>query len=64
MHKNGKLIYLIPQERSSKKNGHKHLYLSTEDLCPRTFLILVVGAEEEDVEQEDMAYTAGSFSLR
>ena len=45
------------------KNGHKYLILITEDLCPKIFLILAAGAEEEDAEQEDMAHTAGSFSL-
>jgi len=46
-----------------KKNGHKHFNLSTEVLCPKTLLILAAGAEEEDVEQEDVVYTVGSFSL-
>jgi hypothetical protein len=45
------------------KNGHKHINLSTEDLCPKTSLTLAAGAEEEDIDQADMAYTAGSFSL-
>jgi hypothetical protein len=37
--------------------------LSSENLWPKTLLILAAGAEEEDVEQEDMAYTAGSFRI-
>ena len=65
MHKNGYLVYLKSREKISpvKKNGHKHLSLSTEDLCPKTLHISAAGAEEEDVEQDDMTYTVGSFSL-
>ena len=36
---------------------------STENLCPKTSLSLAAGAEEEDVEQADTAYMAGSFRL-
>ncbi len=39
------------------------LNLSTENLWPKTLLIWAAGAEEEDVEQEDMAYMAGSSKL-
>ena len=46
-----------------KKNGHKHLNLSTEDLCPKRLHKLAAGAEEENFEQEDMAYTVGGLSL-
>ena len=62
MRNNGYPTYIRTRENSSQKNGHKHLNLSTEDLCPKTLLILAAGAEEEDVEQEDMAYTVGSLS--
>ena len=65
MHKNGFLIYKKNRERSSpqKPNGHKNLYLSHENLCPKALLILVAKAEEEDVEQVNMAYTVDSLSL-
>ena len=65
MHKNGYLVYkkLEKDHHHENKNGHTHLNLSTEDLCPKTLLILAAGAEEEDVEQEDMAYTSCSFTI-
>ena len=64
MHGNGYVTYLKPQERSSPpKKRRQTLNLSIENLCPKTLLILAAGAEEEDVEQADMAYTAGSFKL-
>jgi hypothetical protein len=64
MHKNGYLTYLKPQEKSSsqKQTRPQTLNLSTENLCPKKLLILVAEAEE-DVEQEDMAYTVGSLRL-
>jgi hypothetical protein len=37
--------------------------LSTEYVCPKTLLNLAAGAEEEDVEQEDMAYTTGNLRV-
>ena len=49
--------------RHENKNSQKHVNLSTEDLCPKTLLLLATGAEEKDVELEDMAYMADSFSL-
>jgi len=57
MHENDYFIYLKPQERSSpqKQNGHKHLNISPEDICPKTLPILAAGAEEEDAEEKDMA---------
>jgi len=65
MHKNGYLIYLKPQEKSSQKEKKQPqtLNLSTENLSPKTLFILAAGAEEEDVEQEDMSYTAGSLRV-
>ena len=63
MYKNGYLVYLKCRDKSSQKKDHKHLNISTEDLWLKTLIILAMGAEEEDVEQEDMAYTASSLSL-
>jgi hypothetical protein len=54
---------LKKEPHHKNKNDHKHLNLSNEGLCPKTLLILGAEAEEEDVEQEDMAYRAGSFSF-
>ena len=39
------------------------LNLSTNNLCPKTPLILAAGVEEEDDEQADMTYMLGSLSL-
>ncbi len=44
----------------TKKKRPQILKLSTENLCLKTLLIFAAGAEEEDVEQEDMAYTVVS----
>ena len=65
MHKSGYLTYPKPQERSlpQEQKRPQTPNLSTEDLWPKTLHILATGSEEEDVEQEDMTYTAGSFSL-
>ena len=65
MHKNGYLIYkkLEKDPHHKKQIGHKQLDLSTEDLCMKTLHTLAAGADEEDVEQEDMAYTADSSNL-
>ena len=63
MHKNDYLTYLRPQERSSPQKRPQNLNLSSENLWPKTLLILAMGAEEEDVKPEDMAYMAGSFRL-
>jgi hypothetical protein len=65
MHKNGYLVDPKSQETSSplKQKRPQTLNLSIENLCPKTLLILAAGAEEEDVEQADMAYKAGSFRL-
>ena len=65
MHKNGYPTYPKSQENSSPqslKRPHP-LNLSTEDLCPKTSLFLAAGEEEDDDEQADMAYMAGSFGL-
>ncbi len=65
MRKNGYPIYkkLEKDPHHKSETGHKHLNLSNEDLCPKTLLMLAAGAVEDDVEQGDMRYTAGSFSL-
>ena len=39
------------------------LNISTENVCPKTSLILAAGVEEEDDEQADTAYMVGSFNL-
>jgi hypothetical protein len=48
---------------TTKTKRPQTLNLSAENLYPKTLLILAAGAEEEDVEQDDMAYTAGSLRL-
>jgi hypothetical protein len=54
-------------ENLKKYPNHKKrpltLNLGTENLCPKTLLILAAGAKEEDDEQEDMVYTTGSLRV-
>ncbi len=65
MHKNGYPTYPKSQEKSSPQILKRSQLpdLSTENFCPKTSLTLAAGAEEEDEQQADMAYMAGSFSL-
>jgi hypothetical protein len=37
--------------------------LSPKNICPKTLPILDAREEEANVEEKDMAYTAGSFNL-
>jgi len=54
---------ILRKDPYTKKKRPQTLNLSTENLCPKTSLIMAAKAEEEDVEQEDMAYMAGRFRL-
>jgi hypothetical protein len=65
MHKNGSPIYPKSQGKSSPQrlNMLHPPNISTENLCPKTSLTLAAGAEEEDNEQADIAYMAGSSNL-
>jgi hypothetical protein len=65
MHNNGYPIYPKFQEKYSPqrlKRPHPQ-DLITENLCPKTSQTLAAWVEEEDVEQADTAYMAGSSSL-
>ncbi len=58
-----KISRKILTTKSPRQKRSQPLNLSTEDLCPKTSLILAAGEEEEDDEQLDTAYMAGNFSL-
>jgi hypothetical protein len=65
MHKNGYLIYkkLETNPHHKDKIGHRNLNRNTKDIWPKTLHTLAAGEGEEGVQQEDLAYTDGSFSL-
>ena len=65
MQNNGYPTYLRLQERSSplRQKGRKLQTSVKDNLWPKALLIWAAGAEEEDVEQEDVAYMAGNTRL-